>query len=217
MKLQLVLDDISLTDALILAEKVRDYVDIFEIGSPFIIAEGMHAVREFRRNFPEKEILADTKIMDAGAYEAGLTFEAGADYCTVLSVTDTLTIQACLEEAKKYNKQVFVDTICSPNLDERIKEIEAVGVDSISVHVGVDQQAVGKTPLNALKEVKAISKTSQISVAGGIKVNTVEEYEKVGADIVIVGGGINHAADPVATAKALGTKIHSFTSENVTA
>ncbi|EPC53178.1 3-hexulose-6-phosphate synthase 2, partial [Lacticaseibacillus paracasei subsp. paracasei Lpp123] len=124
MKLQLALDDISLVDALVLAEKVRDYVDIFEIGSPFIIQEGMRAVREFRRYFPKKKILADTKIMDAGEYEAELTFKAGADYCTVLGVTDILTIKACLAAAKKYGKQVFVDTICVPDLNTRIKELE---------------------------------------------------------------------------------------------
>lgn len=215
MKLQLALDDISLVDALVLAEKVRDYVDIFEIGSPFIIQEGMRAVREFRRYFPEKKILADTKIMDAGEYEAELTFKAGADYCTVLGVTDILTIKACLAAAKKYGKQVFVDTICVPDLNTRIKELEDVGVDSISVHVGVDEQAVGQTPLNALKQVKQLSKHSQLSVAGGIKASTVDQYQALGADIIIVGGGVNHADDPVATAKALADKIHSH--ENVSA
>lgn len=208
MKLQLALDDISLVDALVLGQKVRDYVDIFEIGSPFIIDEGMRAVREFRKYFPEKEILADTKIMDAGEYEAELTYEAGADYCTVLGATDILTIEGCLKAAKKYGKQVFVDTICVADIEHRIPEIEGIGVDSISVHVGVDQQAVGQTPLNALKEVKQLSKKSQLSVAGGIKVSTVDQYEALGADIIIVGGGINHAADPVATAKALADKIH---------
>ena len=215
MKLQLALDDISLVDALVLAEKVRDYVDIFEIGSPFIIQEGMRAVREFRRYFPEKKILADTKIMDAGEYEAELTFKAGADYCTVLGVTDILTIKACLAAAKKYGKQVFVDTICVPDLNTRIKELEDVGVDSISVHVGVDEQAVGQTPLNALKQVKQLSKHSQLSVAAGIKVSRVDQYQALGADIIIVGGGVNHADDPVATAKALADKIHSH--ENVSA
>ncbi|POE42731.1 3-hexulose-6-phosphate synthase [Lacticaseibacillus paracasei] len=215
MKLQLALDDISLVDALVLAEKVRDYVDIFEIGSPFIIQEGMRAVREFRRYFPKKKILADTKIMDAGEYEAELTFKAGADYCTVLGVTDILTIKACLAAAKKYGKQVFVDTICVPDLNTRIKELEDVGVDSISVHVGVDEQAVGQTPLNALKQVKQLSKHSQLSVAGGNKVSTVDQYQALGADIIIVGGGVNHADDPVATAKALADKIHSH--ENVSA
>ena len=48
-----------------------------------------------------------------------------------------------------------------------------------------------------------------ISVAGGINVNTVDEYKAMGADIVIVGGGINHAEDPVAAAKAIYEKVHA--------
>ena len=35
--------------------------------------------------------------MDAGEYEAEETFKAGADYCTVLGVTDTLTIEGCVK------------------------------------------------------------------------------------------------------------------------
>ena len=203
MKLQMALDDISLVDALVLTQKVRDYVDIIEIGSPFIIDEGMRAVREFRRYFPEKEILADTKIMDAGDYEAELTFLAGADYCTVLGATDTRTVQGCLEAAKRYKKKVFVDMICVENVEERVAELEAIGVDCIGVHVGVDQQAAGITPLAALERMKKASKHSQISVAGGINAETAKKYGALGADIVIVGGGINHAKDPVAAAKAI--------------
>ncbi|MDF7638120.1 3-hexulose-6-phosphate synthase [Lactobacillus sp. ESL0791] len=209
MKLQLALDDISLTDALSLGEKVRDYVDIFEIGSPFIIEEGMHAVRAFRKKFPEKEILADTKIADAGEYEAGLTFAAGADYCTVIAITDDLTIKACINAANKYGKKVFVDTINASDLKNRIPKLEKeLGVNSISVHVGVDEQAAGQTPLNALKEVKEISQGSLISVAGGIKPATIDQYVAAGADIVIVGGGVNHAEDPVEAARQLSEAIH---------
>lgn len=207
MKLQLALDDITLVDALVLVQKVRDYVDIIEIGSPFIIEEGMRAVREFRKYFPEKEILADTKIMDAGDYEAELTYLAGADYCTVLGATDTLTIKGCLDAAKKYGKKVFVDMICVENVEERVAEIEAIGVDCIGVHIGVDQQAAGRTPLEALDQMKKASKHSQISVAGGINENTVHKYKELGADVIIVGGGINHAKDPVAAAKAIYEKI----------
>ena len=203
MKLQLALDDITLKDGLALVEEVRDYVDIIEIGSPFIIEEGMHAVRAFREQFPEKEILADTKIMDAGDYEAELTYLAGADYCTVLGATDTLTVKGCLDAAKKYGKKVFVDMICVENVEERVAELEAIGVDCIGVHIGVDQQAAGKTPLEGLAQMKQISKKSQISVAGGINEKTVLEYKKLNADVIIVGGGINHAENPVAAAKAI--------------
>ena len=41
MKLQLALDDITLEDAIALVHRVHDYVDIIEIGTPFVIAYGM--------------------------------------------------------------------------------------------------------------------------------------------------------------------------------
>ena len=59
----------------------------------------MEAVRRFRARFPEKELLVDLKIMDAGALEAGAAFAAGADLVTVLAVTARATIRACVQEA----------------------------------------------------------------------------------------------------------------------
>ena len=62
MKLQLALDDITLDDAVELLDKVHTYVDIIEVGSPFIIEEGMRHVRIFKEKYPDCEILADTKM-----------------------------------------------------------------------------------------------------------------------------------------------------------
>ena len=50
MKLQLALDDITLEDALSLVRTVRDYIDIIEIGTPFVIEYGMEAVRVMKRS-----------------------------------------------------------------------------------------------------------------------------------------------------------------------
>ena len=69
MKLQLALDEMNLVDALRFADKVAEHVDIIEVGTPFVMDEGMRGVREFHRFFPDKEILADLKIMDGG-YQA---------------------------------------------------------------------------------------------------------------------------------------------------
>lgn len=203
MKLQLALDDITLEDAVKLLDQVHPYVDIIEVGSPFIIQDGMKPVRVFKEKYPDCEILADTKIMDAGEYEAEETFLAGADYCTVLGVTDTRTIAGCVDAAKKYGKQVMVDMICVEDVPKRVKEVEEVGIDFIGVHVGVDQQAAGITPLEKLKEMKACVKQSIVSVAGGINEETVEEYKALEPEVIIVGGGINHAKNPAAAAKAI--------------
>lgn len=201
MKLQLALDDMTLEQGLELVGQVREYVDIVEIGSPMIIEYGMKPVREFRAHFPELEVLADTKIMDAGEYEAAQTFEAGAHYCTVLGVTDTRTVEGCLKAAERYGRAVFVDMICVPDIPARVAELEAAGVTCLGVHTGVDQQAQGRTPLEDLTIMRASSKSSLISVAGGISAATVASFIELGADVVIVGSGITHAADPVAAAR----------------
>ena len=203
MKLQLALDDISLSAALVLVDQVREYIDIIEVGTPFLYEEGLAAVRELRKRFPEKEVLADMKIMDAGEYETRQALKAGADYVTVLGVTDILTVKGCLAVAAEFGKTIVVDMICEPDLASRIKQLEAVGVRALAVHTGVDQQAAGRTPLDDLRVMKSASRSSRIFVAGGINATTLPDYARRGADVVIVGGGICHAKDPVAAARTI--------------
>ena len=88
-----------------------------------------------------------------------LTYKAGADYCTVLGVTDTLTIKGCLDAAEKYGKKVFVDMICVKDIEGRVAEIEEAGVNCIGVHVGVDLQAAGVTPMDDLKTHQSSKQT----------------------------------------------------------
>lgn len=196
MKLQLALDDISLDEALDLVARVRDLVDIVEVGTPLIIEEGMRPVRALKSRFPELAVLADTKIMDAGAYEARSALSAGADFATVLGVSDLATVEGCLEAARELGRRIVVDMIAVPAAAERIPRLEAIGVDALAVHVGIDQQALGRTPLDDLRLFRSVARKSEIFVAGGINSRTVPDYVTAGADVVIVGGGIRHAKDP---------------------
>lgn len=207
-RLQLAMDTLSLEEAVELLHYISPYIDIAEIGTPLVYRSGLEAIRRIRAEFPDLYILCDGKIMDAGAYESGEQFEAGANCVSVLGVTDDATIRACVEEAKKYHGEVSADTICIPNLSERVKAIEAMGVDYISVHTGVDQQAKGRTPLDDLQEIRACVGNCKISVAGGIHVETVEEYLAFRPDVVIVGGGILGQSDPVMAAREIRNKIN---------
>ena len=209
MKLQIALDDITLAQALDLMDKVRDYVDIIEAGTPFIFQYGMEAVRVMKERYPDKEVLADMKIMDAGAYEAEEAFAVGADYVTVLAVTDNLTIQGCKKTADKYGKEIVADMICVGNMKERIATLEELGVHGLAVHTGTDQQAAGRTPLDDLKLMSACAKKAKISVAGGIQPATIPAYAAYNPEVLIVGSGICHAKDPLAAAKEIYEMIHA--------
>lgn len=202
-KLQLALDDLSLEDAIHLLEKVEKYINIIEVGTPFLIQYGLQAVREIKTQFPHLEVLCDAKIVDAGEYEADIVFKAGADYVTVLGITDDLTIKECVAKAKEYNKKVMVDMLCVRDIQSRLLALEALKVDIIAVHTGVDQQFFGKTPLDDLKEMSRHLEKTPTAVAGGINSETVNTYMKYHPEIVIVGGGITNAIDPVKEAKKI--------------
>lgn len=203
MKLQLAIDELNLQQALEKLEGLAPFIDIVEVGTPFLIDAGREAVKQIKEKFSNLEVLCDAKIMDAGAYEAQLAYDVGAEYVTVLGITDNLTIRGCVEQAKKQNRQVMVDMICVPDLARRIPVIENLGVDVIAVHTGADQQAAGRTPLDDLKEMKKYAKNVKIAVAGGISSHTIYDYTALKPDIIIVGSGILNADDPVKEAKLI--------------
>lgn len=208
MKIQLAIDELSLDEALSNLDEIIPFIDIIEVGTPFVIDAGRVAVRKLKEKYPDKEVLCDAKIMDAGAYESELAFEAKADYVTVLGLTDDSTILGCVEVAKKYGKKVLVDMICVENLGKRIPEIEALGVDIIAVHTGADLQKQGRTPLQDLVEMKKHVKKCQIAVAGGINLATVDSYIQESPNILIVGSGILNDAQPKEVAEGIYRKIN---------
>ncbi|MBY0061135.1 3-hexulose-6-phosphate synthase [Priestia aryabhattai] len=190
MELQLALDLVNISEAKEVVQEVQEYIDIVEIGTPVVINEGLKAVKEIKEAFPSLKVLADLKIMDAGAYEVMKASEAGASIITILGATDDSTIKGAVEEAKKQGTQILVDMINVKNLEQRAKEVDALGVDYICVHTGYDLQAEGETPFEQLQTIKRVVKNAKTAVAGGIKLNTLPEVVQSQPDLVIVGGGI---------------------------
>ena len=196
MKLQVSFDRVDLESAFPLLEKLYDVADIIEIGTPFIFREGMRAIGEIRKKYPDLILLADMKIMDGGNKNASMAFDSGADIVTVLAVANDSTLEEALKAGQKYHKEIFVDMIAVKNLVERVKETDQMGVDYIGVHTGVDLQATGKTPVEQLGELVLAVKKAKTAVAGGITVNMLPGIAVLKPEIVICGQSILSCADP---------------------
>ena len=201
--LQLALDFPDLDRAIEVAEEaLRGGVDWIEAGTPLIKSEGLNAVRELKRRFKGKVIVADMKTMDTGAAEVEMAAKAGADVVIVLGVADDSTIREAVEAARRYGARVMVDLLNVEDPLSRAKRLAEMGVDYICVHVGIDQQMRGVDPLDLLSKV-AREVDVPVAIAGGINSESAARAVELGASIVIVGGAIIKAEDAEAAARAI--------------
>jgi len=193
--LQVALDLLNEHRAIKIAEQsIKGGVDWIEAGTPLIKSEGMDVVRKLKEKFPNKILVADMKTMDTGAFETEMAAKAGADVVCILGAADDSTIKDALKSARKYGAKIMVDLIGVKDKVKRAEELNKIGIDYIGIHVGIDEQMIGKKPIDILKKIT--KKTDiPVAVAGGLNSETVAEVVKAGATIIIVGGAITKAKD----------------------
>jgi len=202
MKLQVAMDVLTTADALALAGKVAEHVDIIELGTPLIKAEGLRAITAIKEAHPDKIVFADLKTMDAGELEADIAFAAGADLVTVLGTAGNSTIVGAVKAATKHGKGVVVDLIGVADKAARAKEVIALGAEFVEMHAGLDEQAEEGFTFGTLLSEGTESGVA-FSVAGGVSTATIEAVQKSGARVAVAGGAIYGATDPGAAAAAL--------------
>ena len=202
--LQVALDLINAHRALAIAkDSVKGDTDCWlEAGTPLIKSEGMDIVRKLKQDFPKKIIVADMKTMDTGALETEMAAKAGADIVCLLGASDNSTILDAMKSARKYGTKIMVDLINVKDKVKRAEELEKLGADYLCIHVGIDEQMVGKKPIDILASIVK-STDIPVAVAGGLNSETIAGVVKAGASIVIVGGAITKAKDVTKATKLI--------------
>ena len=192
--LHVALDVIELARAIEIGKEcINGGADWLEVGTPLIKSEGMHAIRSLRDAFPDVKLVADIKTMDTGAIEVEMAAKSGASVVTLLAVADNAVIEDALKSARKYGVAIMADLMNVEDPVKRSKELEAMGIDYVCVHVGIDQQMRGMDTLDLLKKVSE-SINTPLAVAGGIDAEMASEAVILGADVIIVGGNITRSA-----------------------
>jgi 3-hexulose-6-phosphate synthase len=201
-KFQLALDMLDMNEAINILNQTSDYIDIIEIGTPFLKYQGINAVRTLRKKYPEKIIFADTKTMDTGKYEADFCFAEGADMVSVLGVADDETVYSAIESTQQHQKYLLVDLIGTTRVLERATFLDTLAISYIGIHSGIDQQKKGKTPLGDL-QILASTIKKPLSVAGGIDLKSIGKILEQRPEIIVVGGAITQAENPALVAKKM--------------
>jgi 3-hexulose-6-phosphate synthase len=204
MKLQLALDRPDLAHALEVVGQAAAYVDLIEAGTPLLIREGIRAVRELRRKYRGRAIVADIKVIDAGEPIAELAFAAGANVVTVLGGASDEVIERVVHAARRYEGSVMADSLGVINIPERALRLRELGVHSICINRrGFRKQRGGgeeglKRLLHALGEIEL-----PVYLAGGIDVDELAQLREIGLAGVIVGAAIAESSTPATVARQM--------------
>lgn len=202
MKLQVALDLVDLRKAVNLARELCSVgAEMIEAGTPLIKLYGMASVSAIKSACPKAEVVADIKTADVGGLEARLAREFGADWGTVLGMTNLETIVEFIKEGKAVGLKTAVDLIGSRDPEGRAQEIlKAARPDLFIVHLGVDVQTRTGMRFEDLLEIALRIKNMGVgvAVAGGITERELELIIKRGAqvDVVVVGRSIVNDTSP---------------------
>ena len=185
---------------------LRAGVDWLEAGTPLILAEGLHGVRNLRDSFPNVPIVADLKTMDGGYLEAEMMAKAGATHVVVMARAHPETIKCVVQAGKDFGIKVMGDNMISDNMIDGAKLLEDLGCDYIIHHIGYDERRGisaqgGKmpSPLDQLLEVvKAVD--VPVQAVGGLTLEQAIKCPQYGSPLVVLGAPLVIDADSFKTA-----------------
>ena len=208
-RLQVALDTTDLVDALRPLNRAIEQIDVIECGTILIIAEGLRAVREIRALYPEKTILADVRIAEAGTLIAKNCFEAGASWVSVVAGASLTTVGQVVKVAAEYGGEVQVELgdWYDPEIARKWREL---GAQHVIVKRSRDREAAGDLSwgpddLHRVHELAEMGFT--VTITGGVTVEDLAAFAGAPVGVVIAGRSIVKADDPLAAARELQAKL----------
>jgi 3-hexulose-6-phosphate synthase len=203
---QISLDLTNIDEALKTAEMaIRAGIDWLEAGTPLILAEGLHGVKQLRAAFPGIPIVADLKTMDGGYLEAEMMAKAGATHVVVMARAHEETIKCVVNAGRDFGVKVMGDNLGCENMVAAAKWLEDLGCDYVIHHIGFDERrgiaARGlrmPSPLDQLREV-VNAVTVPVQAVGGLSLEQAIQCPAYGAPLVVLGAPLTIDANAFKT------------------
>jgi 3-hexulose-6-phosphate synthase len=188
---QISLDLTNVAEALETARvAVEAGADWIEVGTPLVLAEGLHAVRALRNEFPDHPLVVDLKTMDGGYLEAEMMGEAGADAVIVMGRAHDATIDRVVEAGEAFGMLVMGDDLGAIDRVAECVRLQQRGVGMVIHHIGFDHRnanpELGLTPLTELAAIVAAT-TVPVQAVGGLSMAQAVTCPGLGAPVVVFG------------------------------
>lgn len=183
--LDLTSTDAALATAAIALEAGADWI---EVGTPLVLAEGLHGVRALRREHPGIPLIVDLKTMDGGYMEAEMMADAGADAVIVMGRAHDATIERVCDAGRDFGIVVMGDNLGAEDMVAEAARLEAFGVDVVVHHVGYDHRRkhTGLSPMTELAQIVAAT-SIPVQAVGGLSIDEAVSCPTLGAPIVVFG------------------------------
>lgn len=209
--LQLALDHTNLQTAQRDVALLRDHVDIVEAGTILCLTEGLGAVKALRDQCPDKIIVADWKVADAGETLAQQAFGAGADWMTIICAAPLATVEKGHAVAQSCGGEIQIELFGNWTLDDA-RNWYRIGVRQAIYHRGRDAQASGQQWGEAdLARMKALSDIGlELSITGGITPADLPLFKDIRVKAFIAGRALARASHPAQVAAEFHAQINAI-------
>lgn len=199
--LQLALDHTDLDAALRTAELLHRDVDIIEAGTILCFSAGIEAISRLRSQHPNKTLVADFKVADAGATLAEMAFKAGANWMTVICAAPLATFATALDVAGRYQGDIQIE-LFGHWTTEDARQWRNLGLTQAIYHRGRDAQAGGQQwSQHDLDAMQALSDMGfALSVTGGITPEELPQFRNIDVKAFIAGRALSDSTSGLATA-----------------
>ncbi|HIA2328995.1 3-keto-L-gulonate-6-phosphate decarboxylase UlaD [Escherichia albertii] len=199
--LQLALDHSSLEAAQRDVTLLKDSVDIVEAGTILCLNEGLGAVKALREQCPDKIIVADWKVADAGETLAQQAFAAGANWMTIICAAPLATVEKGHAMAQNCGGEIQIELFGNWTLDDA-RDWHRIGVRQAIYHRDRDAQASGQQWGEAdLARMKALSDIGlELSITGGITPADLPLFKDIRVKAFIAGRALAGAVNPAQVA-----------------
>ncbi|WHP79863.1 3-keto-L-gulonate-6-phosphate decarboxylase UlaD [Edwardsiella anguillarum] len=209
--LQVALDQRDLAQALQAASVLLPHVDIIEAGTILCLNQGVAALRALRSRCPDKTLVADWKVADAGDLLASQALEAGADWMTVICAAPLATVEKAHQAAQARGGEIQIELFGHWTMEDA-RAWRRIGIRQAIYHRGRDAQAGGQQwgedDLTRMAQLSDLG--LQVSVTGGIRPEDLIYFRQIKVKAFIAGRALYGAADPRLAAQAFQQQIQAI-------